>query len=69
MNRGTDQLVWLFGKPYWWEVSPDRRLTLQPAPWALPDEPAVVNVAYWGDAAGFAEKVARDVREVLYKVS
>ena len=34
MIRDPDALrvVWLFGKPYWWERV-DGRLTLQPAVW------------------------------------
>jgi hypothetical protein len=27
------RVVWLFGKPYWWEYGPYGQLALRPAPW------------------------------------
>lgn len=35
MIRDPDALrvVWLFGRPYWWDRLGDGRLTLQPAAW------------------------------------
>lgn len=35
MIRDPDALrvVWLFGRPYWWDRGTDGRLTLQPATW------------------------------------
>ncbi|MGQ4338083.1 hypothetical protein ACN6LF_001879 [[Kitasatospora] papulosa] len=32
-DRDGLRTVWLFGKPYWWERLPGRRLTLQKAAW------------------------------------
>ncbi|MFD5509141.1 hypothetical protein ACFWIB_15370 [Streptomyces sp. NPDC127051] len=31
----TDDLrvVWLFGRPYWWDLGNDGRLTLRPVHW------------------------------------
>lgn len=70
MRHDTDRIVWLFGKPYWWEREPSGRLALQPAPWAEEtDEKAVVNVAFWGDASEFAQKVAQNVDRALRKAS
>lgn len=36
----TDDLrvVWLFGRPYWWDRDTSGRLTLQPARW-LTEQP------------------------------
>ncbi|MFR9794282.1 hypothetical protein ACL07V_37610 [Streptomyces sp. MB22_4] len=35
MIRQPDALrtVWLFGKPYWWDVTPGQPLVLRPATW------------------------------------
>ncbi len=41
MIRDPDALrvVWLFGKPYWWDRA-DGRLVLRPAAWIEEDRPA-----------------------------
>lgn len=33
MNHDSLRVVYLFGKPYWWDRLPDGRLSLQPARW------------------------------------
>lgn len=38
---GPDALrvVWLFGKPYWWDVQPGQPLVLRPAVWITKETP------------------------------
>lgn len=40
MIRDPDALrtVWLFGRPYWWDRTPDGRLSLEHATW-IKEEP------------------------------
>ena len=40
MIRDPDALrvVWLFGKPYWWDTT-HRPLTLRPAAWITKEQP------------------------------
>lgn len=63
MTPDANWIVWLFGKPYWWQRQGAGQLALQPATWMTEPERPVVNIAYWGDAAEFAQKIARAVRE------
>jgi hypothetical protein len=34
------RVVWLFGRPYWWNRDADGRLTLKPATW-IKEQPRV----------------------------
>lgn len=63
-TRDALRIVWLFGKPYWWEHGPYGRLALRPAPWeeAESDIRVEVNVRPIGSPAQIGDQVARAIR-------
>ena len=37
-HPGALRVVWLFGKPYWWDITAGQPLTLRPAAWVTQEK-------------------------------